>query len=56
MNQEVASLLLLLIVVGGSAALSILSKSTTNLHKRSVKLKCPDCGHVLVVTVEDLHA
>lgn len=56
MNQEVAGLLLALIVIGGLTALKAFSKGSTDLNKRSVKLKCPSCGHTLVITVENLRS
>jgi hypothetical protein len=56
MNQEVASLLLIALLVGVPALLHQLNKSTIDLHKRSVKAKCPGCGHTLVITVENLHS
>ncbi len=56
MNQEVAGLLLIALLVGVPALLHQMNKSTTDPHKRSVKAKCPGCGHTLVITVENLHS
>lgn len=55
MNQEIAGLLLFALVVGVPIVLAGLSKGTTDPRKRSVKAKCPGCGHTLVITVENLH-